>query len=175
MISSSLSLRGGTIERNGSNSPKAAAPKLKRKPHNQNRRGKTLARTQKVVPLTIYVTPVQKMMLDGITRQKRTNVSVLLRSVIDEYVRYMDRAFMHPAEQDVMAKLQKMEDRLVRLNLKGLHATGRILYLVSAAWKMGRNDEPLTEDAFETLMDKSKVSSREWLQNFPSRPKKEAS
>ena len=134
-----------------------------------------MARTQKVVPLTIYVTPAQKMMLDGISKQKRTNISLLLRSVIDKYVRYMDKAFMHPAEQDVMAKLQKMEERLVRLNLKGLHATGRILYLVGAAWKVGHNHEPLTQDVYETLMDKSKVFSSQWLENYPSRQKKEAS
>lgn len=82
---------------------------------------------------------------------------------------------MHPAEQDVMAKLQKMEERLVRLNLKGLHAIGRILYLVGAAWKVGHNHEPLTPDVYETLMDKSKVFSSQWLENYPSRQKKEAS
>ncbi len=69
-------------------------------------------------------------MLDGITKQKRTNTSLLLRSVIESYLNFMDKAFLHPGERDVMAKLQKMEDRLVRLNLKGLRATGQILYLV---------------------------------------------
>jgi len=134
-----------------------------------------LARTLKVIPLTIYVTPEQKMMLDGITKQKRTNVSNLLRSVIDAYLKHMDQAFMHPAERDIFAKLQKMEDRLVKLNLKGLHATGRIMYLVAAAWKMGHRNEPLTQEVYEALMEKSKVVSREWVDNYPSRDESKAS
>jgi hypothetical protein len=115
------------------------------------------------------------MMLEGITKQKRTNTSLLLRSVIESYLNFMDKAFLHPGERDVMAKLQKMEDRLVRLNLKGLRATGQILYLVMAAWKMGHNQEPLTAETYEALMDKSEAVTSQWLQNFPSRPEKKAS
>ncbi len=80
--------------------------------------GTTLAKTQKVIPVTIYDTPEQKMILDMIRKKKRSNVSNLLRSVIDAYLKYMDKAFLHPGEQDVMARLQKLEDRLVRLNLR---------------------------------------------------------
>lgn len=69
-----------------------------------------MAKTQKVIPVTIYVTPEQKMMLDMISKQKRSNVSNLLRSVLDAYLKYMDKAFLHPGEQDVMARLQKLED-----------------------------------------------------------------
>ncbi len=47
------------------------------------------------------------MMLDGITKQKRTNTSLLLRSVIESYLNFMDKAFLHPGERDVTAKLQK--------------------------------------------------------------------
>ena len=124
-----------------------------------------MARTQKVIPLTIYVTPAQKLMLDGITKRKRTNVSHLLREVIEAYLKYMDQAFMHPGERDIMAKLQKMEDRLVRLNLKGLHATGRIMYLVAAAWKMGHRNEPLNDETYQALMEKSKAASYQWMDN----------
>lgn len=106
-------------------------------------------------------------MLDMISKQKRSNVSNLLRSVIDAYLKYMDKAFLHPGEQDVMARLQKLEDRLVKLNLKGLHATGRILYMVGVAWKMGHNQEPLTTERFEELMEKSKNFSANWLDNRP--------
>lgn len=134
-----------------------------------------MAKTQKVIPVTIYVTPEQKMMLDMISKQKRSNVSNLLRSVIDAYLKYMDKAFLHPGEQDVMARLQKLEDRLVRLNLKGLHATGRILYMVGAAWKMGHNQEPLTTERFEELMEKSKNFAANWLDNRPQRDESKAS
>lgn len=128
-----------------------------------------MAKTQNFIPLTIYVTPAQKMMLDGITKQKRTNVSILLRAVIDMYLRYIDKAFLHPGEKDVMAKLQKIEDRLVRLNIKGLHATGRLVYLVETAWKMGHNNEPLEPDAYAALITKSKLVSSEWLDNRPNK------
>ncbi len=134
-----------------------------------------MAKTQKVIPVTIYVTPEQKMMLDMISKQKRSNVSNLLRSVIDAYLKYMDKAFLHPGEQDVMARLQKLEDRLVRLNLKGLHATGRILYMVGVAWKMGHNQEPLTTERFEELMEKSKNYAANWLDNRPPRDESKAS
>ena len=106
---------------------------------------------------------------NGRTQRKRTNVSHLLREVIEAYLKYMDQAFMHPGERDIMAKLQKMEDRLVRLNLKGLHATGRIMYLVAAAWKMGHRNEPLTEEVYEALMEKSKVVSSQWMENYPQK------
>ena len=134
-----------------------------------------MAKTQKVIPVTIYVTPEQKLMLDMITKQKRTNVSKLLRSVIDAYLKYMDKAFLHPGEQDVMARLQKLEDRLVRLNLKGLHGTGRLLYLVGAAWKMGHNREPLTDETYQALMEKSKNFAANWLDNRPPRDESKAS
>ena len=114
-------------------------------------------------------------MLDGITKRKRTNVSHLLREVIEAYLKYMDQAFMHPGERDIMAKLQKMEDRLVKLNLKGLHATGRIMYLVAAAWKMGHRNEPLNDETYQALMEKSKKVSYEWLENHPYRSDKKAS
>jgi hypothetical protein len=68
----------------------------------------------------------------------------------------MDQAFMHPAERDIMAKLNKMEDRLVKLNLKGLHATGRIMYLVAAAWKMGNRKEPLKDKHTKPLWKRAK-------------------
>lgn len=124
-----------------------------------------MAKTKNLVPLHIYLTPEQKLILDKIADQKKTNISVLIRSIIDMYVKYMDKAFMHPAEQDVMAKLQKIEDRLVRLNLKGLHATGQILYLLSMIWRMGTPTKGMSEESYGQLVDKSKSAAVHWLEN----------
>lgn len=132
-----------------------------------------MAKTKNLVPLHIYLTPEQKLILDKIADQKKTNISVLIRSIIDMYVKYMDKAFMHPAEQDVMAKLQKIEDRLVRLNLKGLHATGQILYLLSMIWRMGTPTKGMSEESYAQLVDKSKSAAVHWLENRP--PKKSES
>jgi len=77
------------------------------------------------------------MMLDAIATKKRMKVSLLMRNVMDTYVKYMDTAFLHPSEEDIMLKLEQLEDRLVKLSLKGLHATGRIHYLSSMLWKFG--------------------------------------
>lgn len=112
------------------------------------------------------------MMLERIAKQKKSNVSLLMRKVLEAYLKYMDKAFMHPGEQDVMAKLQKMEDRLVRLSLKGLQATGQILYLNSSIWKVGLNHNGLDQEDFLVLMERSKLYASNWLDN---RPKKDNS
>lgn len=131
-----------------------------------------MSQTTRLVPLHIYVTPEQKMMLERIAKQKKSNVSLLMRKVLEAYLKYMDKAFMHPGEQDVMAKLQKMEDRLVRLSLKGLQATGQILYLNSSIWKVGLNHNGLDQEDFLVLMERSKLYASNWLDN---RPKKDNS
>lgn len=128
-----------------------------------------MAKSKNLVPVHIYLTPEQKLILEKIADQKRTNISVLIRSIVDMYVKYMDKAFMHPGEQDVMAKLQKIEDRLVRLNLKGLHATGQILYLLSMVWKMGTPRERMSDDSYGKLVDKSKAAAVHWLENRPAK------
>lgn len=128
-----------------------------------------MGKSRNLVAVHIYLTPEQKLMLEKIADQKRINLSVLIRSIVDMYVKYMDKAFMHPAEQDVMARLQKIEDRLVRLNLKGLHATGQILYLISMVWKMGSPTTRLTDENYATLVDKSKSAAVTWLENRPAK------
>ncbi len=132
-------------------------------------RSKVLGKSRNLVPVHIYLTPEQKLMLDKIADQKKTNMSVLIRGVLDMYLKYMDKAFMHPAEQDVMAKLQKIEDRLVKLNLKGLHATGQILYLLSMVWRMGTPTNRMSDEAYATLVDKSKSAAVTWLENRPAK------
>lgn len=128
--------------------------------------------TTRLVALHIYVTPEQKMLVEKIAKQKKTTVSLLIRTVLDAYLKYMDKAFMHPGEQDVMARLQKLEDRLVRLSLKGLHATGQILYLNSCIWKVGVNPKGMGQQEFLGLMETSKHYASSWLDN---RPKKDDS
>lgn len=47
------------------------------------------------------------MMLDAIATKKRMKVSLLMRNVMDTYVKYMDTAFLHPPEEDIMLKLEQ--------------------------------------------------------------------
>lgn len=123
----------------------------------------------KLVPLHIYVTPEQKLMLEKLANKKKCTVGQLMRSVLEAYLKYMDKAFMHPGEQDVMARIQKLEDRLVRLNLKGLHATGQLLYLNSCIWKVGLNHTGMNQLDFQTLLEKSKFYAASWLDNRPKK------
>ena len=128
-----------------------------------------MAKSRNLIPVHIYLTPQQKMFLDKIADQKKTNISELIRSVVEMYVKYMDKAFMHPVEQDILCKLQKIEDRLVRLSLKGLHATGQLLYLQSMIWKMGTPTNRMSDDAYAMLVEKSKTAAVTWLDNRPGK------
>ena len=58
------------------------------------------------------------MQLEKIAITKRTPVSLLMRTIVETYLKYMNRAFMHPGENDVMQRILKLEDRLVRLSIK---------------------------------------------------------
>lgn len=124
-----------------------------------------LGKSKNLISVHIYLTPAQKMMLDAIATKKRIKVSLLMRNVMDTYVKYMDTAFLHPPEQDIMLKLAQLEDRLVKLSLKGLHATGRIHYLSSMLWKFGASRTGLDGHEYEVLMEKSNIAALNWLEN----------
>jgi hypothetical protein len=104
-------------------------------------------------------------MLDAIATKKRMKVSLLMRNVMDTYVKYMDTAFLHPPEEDIMLKLEQLEDRLVKLFLKGLHATGRIHYLSAMLWKFGASRTGLDGHEYEVLMEKSNIAALNWLES----------
>lgn len=126
-----------------------------------------MGKSKNLVSVHIYLTPAQKMQLEKIAITKRTPVSLLMRTIVETYLKYMDRAFMHPGENDVMQRIQKLEDRLVRLSIKGMHATGQILYLTSMLWKIGARPEGMEQGEYKAVMDKSKLYSLTWLDNRP--------
>lgn len=128
-----------------------------------------MGKSKNLISVHIYLTPAQKMMLDKIAEKKRMKVSLLMRTVMDTYLKYMDTAFLHPPDKDLMLKLEQLEDRLVKLSLKGLHATGRVTYLTSMLWKFGANACGLDQDEYEVLMEKSNIASLNWLESRTKR------
>ena len=128
-----------------------------------------MGKSKNLISVHIYLTPAQKMMLEAMATKKRVKVSLLMRDVMDTYLKYMDTAFLHPPEEDVMLKLTQLEDRLVKLSLKGLHATGRIHYLSSMLWKFGASRTGLDGHEYEVLMEKSNIAALNWLENRTKR------
>lgn len=128
-----------------------------------------MGKSKNLISVHIYLTPAQKMMLDAIATKKRMKVSLLMRNVMDTYVKYMDTAFLHPPEEDIMLKLEQLEDRLVKLSLKGLHATGRIHYLSAMLWKFCASRTGLDGHEYEVLMEKSNIAALNWLENRTKR------
>lgn len=85
---------------------------------------------------------------------------------------------LQPSISDVQAthhypsyakQLEQLEDRLVKLSLKGLHATGRIHYLSSMLWKFGASRTGLDGHDFEVLVGKSNIAALNWLENRSQR------
>jgi len=128
-----------------------------------------LGKSKNLISVHIYLTPSQKMMLDAIATKKRIKVSLLMRNAMDTYVKYMDTVFLHPPEQDIMLKLEQLEDRLVKLSLKGLQATGRIHYLTAMLWKFGVSRTGLDGHEFDVLMEKSNIAALNWLERRAKR------
>lgn len=128
-----------------------------------------MGKSKNLISVHIYLTPSQKMMLDAIATKKRIKVSLLMRNAMDTYVKYMDTVFLHPPEQDIMLKLEQLEDRLVKLSLKGLQATGRIHYLTAMLWKFGVSRTGLDGHEFDVLMEKSNIAALNWLERRAKR------
>jgi len=57
-----------------------------------------------------------------------------------------------------------------------LYRTGLSLSCAfAAAWKMGHRNEPHSEEVYQALMEKSKVVSSQWMENYPPRKETKAS